>query len=154
MQAAYLTPAAVPTVIDMLAPVPAPPGGNANALEPPRAPPTAPFEVVVPRLATDGGFEPPPQPAASITTLGRAPANTAKRAFEPSIIAKASARAYGIRPFDAHALVFHPGGWVSPARAWAAAAAAHGRSILRSWCLNVVDVRLSGTQDGAGTVIK
>ena len=64
MQAVYLTTGGpVPTWVDMLAPNPPIPGGNNLELLP-----AALFEGVVPRLATDGDFEPPPQPAASSPT--------------------------------------------------------------------------------------
>ena len=75
MQAVYLMPAAVPTVIEMLAPIPAPPGGNANALELLLAPLPAAFEAVVPRLATDGDFE-LSHPAATTARVA-SPATTA-----------------------------------------------------------------------------
>jgi hypothetical protein len=48
----------------MLAPGPPIPGGN--KVEPLPALPVL-FEVVVERFATDGGFAPPPQPAAAAT---------------------------------------------------------------------------------------
>ena len=65
MQAAYSTPAAVPTVVEMLAPIPAPPGGSPKASGWPVA---LLLDVVVPRFATGGDFEPPPQPATSSPT--------------------------------------------------------------------------------------
>jgi hypothetical protein len=64
MQAVNLTPAApVPRLVEMLAPIPAPPGGIVNGPELLLALLPAVFEVVVPRFAIEGDFEPPPQPA-------------------------------------------------------------------------------------------
>ena len=79
MQAVNSTPAApVPRLVEMLAPIPAP-GGNENAPELLVAPLPASFEVVVPRLATAGDFEPPPQPAATSARLTSPAASTAPR---------------------------------------------------------------------------
>ena len=78
IQAVNLTPAVpVPRLVEMLAPIPDP-GGNENAPEL-LAPVPASFEVVVPRLAIDGDFEPPPQPDATSARLASPAANTAPR---------------------------------------------------------------------------
>jgi hypothetical protein len=90
MQAVYLTPAAVPTCLEMLAPIPAPLGGSANALELLLAPL---LEVVVSRLAIDGDFAPPPQPTASNAT----PARAAKSGASPPLVS--AARHLLARPF-------------------------------------------------------
>ena len=78
MQAVYWIPVGpVPTWVDMLAPNPPIPGGNKLELLP-----AALFEGVVPRLATGGDFEPPPQPAASSPT----PARTASPSAIPPLL--------------------------------------------------------------------
>ena len=79
MQAVYLTPAApVPTCVDILAPNPPTPGGN--TLELLLGLPL--LEGVVPRLATDGGYAPSPQPAASSATPARTTGSRATLFFE------------------------------------------------------------------------
>ncbi len=86
MQAVYLTPAApVPTSVDMLPPNPPAPGGN-NKVELLLAPL---LEGVVARLATDGVFGPPPQPAERRARLAgpvasRAPRRARRRRFTRS----------------------------------------------------------------------
>jgi hypothetical protein len=76
MQEVYLTPS-VPTSIDMLLPTgKSPEDGKPRLL----ALPPTPFEVVVPKLATDGDFALPPQPAPSGARLtSPAASNTLRR---------------------------------------------------------------------------
>lgn len=70
MQAVYLIPAGpVPTCVDILAPNPPLPAGKSLELLLALA---LPLEGVVSRLATDGAFEPPPQPAAMSARAARA----------------------------------------------------------------------------------
>jgi hypothetical protein len=89
MHALNLTPAApVPTSIATVPPSTAPPGGKPRLL---LVLVPALLEVVVPRLATDGAFE-PPQPAASRTSTTRATAGNERRVFEASIVSKRSTR--------------------------------------------------------------
>ena len=78
MQAVYLTPAVLPTVIDMLPAMPAPPGGGAKA----SAPLTLLADAVVPRLATEDDRE-PPHPDTSNEAAAR---SDARRAAAPSIV--------------------------------------------------------------------
>jgi hypothetical protein len=85
MQAAYRTPA-VPTWIDMLLPAgKSPDDGKPGPL---LAPPVV-LEGVVPRLATDGDFE-PPHPDASNARPARAQARTEERTLEVRISAEGS----------------------------------------------------------------
>jgi hypothetical protein len=77
MQPAYSTPAVVPTYVDMLAPKPPTPGGNFKLLLGMRA---ALLEVVVPRFATDGDFE-PPHPETSSVSPARIQAGSSQRAM-------------------------------------------------------------------------
>lgn len=76
MQAVNFTPAVLPGVAEMLAPIPAPPGGTANTVGPLLAPL---FEGVVPRLATEGDFALPPQPATSDPTTDSTSVNRPAR---------------------------------------------------------------------------
>jgi hypothetical protein len=73
MQSAYFTPAAVPTVVEILVPIAEPPGGGAKASLLAPLPPAL-LEVVVTKLATDGDFEPPPQAERSNASIASAPA--------------------------------------------------------------------------------
>ncbi len=74
MHEANLDPAAVPTVVEMLAPIPAPPGGSEKGSGL-LLPLPALLGVVAPRFATDGDFEPPPQPATARLSPARTLAN-------------------------------------------------------------------------------
>jgi len=82
MQPANVTPAETePRLVEMLAPIPAP-GGGENAPELLLAlllPLPLALEGVVWRLATAGDFEPPPQPAAISARPPSPVANTAPR---------------------------------------------------------------------------
>jgi hypothetical protein len=86
MQAVNLTPA-VPRLVEMVAPIPDP-GGTENAPE--LLAPLAGSLEVVPRLAIDGAFDPPPQPDTTTARLASPAANTApgratRREFIPSV---------------------------------------------------------------------
>ena len=81
MQAVYSTPA-VPTSIDMLLPTgKAPEDGKPGLL---LALPLLLFDGVVPRLAIDGDFAAPPQPAASSARLASPAPSELQRTFTPS----------------------------------------------------------------------
>jgi hypothetical protein len=86
MQPAYLAPAAVPSVLEMLVPMPAPPGGSGNARKLLLATPPALFEGADFRFATDGDFEPPPHPETARASVVRTPAKNHQRTLAPATV--------------------------------------------------------------------